>query len=55
MCVCVCLEHASNAMVQFQISLAIGDIAVRDYTLYDKADLLRLKNFMIEFCLQREE
>lgn len=42
-------------MVQFQISLAIGDIAVRDYTLYDKSDLLRLKNFMIEFCLQREE
>ncbi|KAG1084047.1 hypothetical protein G6F42_021953 [Rhizopus arrhizus] len=49
------LEHASNAMVQFQISLAIGDIAVRDYTLYDKSDLLRLKNFMIEFCLQRED
>lgn len=49
------LEHASTSMVQFQISLAIGDIAVRDYTLYDKLDLLQLKNFMIEFCLQREK
>ncbi|CEP08479.1 hypothetical protein, partial, partial [Parasitella parasitica] len=48
------LEHASNSMVQFQVSLAIGDLVVRDYTLYEKADLLRLKNFMIDFCLQRE-
>ncbi|KAI8646967.1 armadillo-type protein [Parasitella parasitica] len=48
------LEHASNSMVQFQVCLAISDLAVRDFTLYEKADLLRLKNFVIEFCLQRE-
>lgn len=42
-------------MVQFQVSLAIGDIAVRDYTLYDKNDLINLKNYMIEFCLKREK
>lgn len=40
-------------MVQFQVSLAIGDVAVRDYTLYEQSDLLRLKNYMIEYCIQR--
>ncbi|KAI9483543.1 MAG: armadillo-type protein [Benjaminiella poitrasii] len=48
------LEHTSSPMVQFQVALAIGDISVREYTLYDKNDLLRLKNYMIEFCIQRE-
>lgn len=48
-----CIEHAQTPMVQFQVSLAIGDIAVRDYTLYEQSDLLRLKNYMIEYCLQR--
>lgn len=49
------VEHAQTAMVQFQVSLAIGDIAVREYTLYEKSDLLGLKNYMIEYCLQRPE
>lgn len=40
-------------MVQFQVSLAIGDVAVRDYTLYEQSDLLGLKNYMIEYCIQR--
>ncbi|KAI8973333.1 armadillo-type protein [Mycotypha africana] len=49
------LEHASNPMVQFQVALAIGDVAVRDYTQYEKSDLLNLKNYLIDFCLKREE
>lgn len=40
-------------MVQFQVTLAIGDIAVRDYTLYEQRDLIQLKNYMIEYCLKR--
>lgn len=40
-------------MVQFQVTLAIGDIAVKDYTLYEQSELTGLKNFMIQYCLER--
>ena len=40
-------------MVQFQVTVAIGEIVVKNYTLYDKNDLIQLKNFMMEYCLQR--
>ncbi|CAO3646105.1 unnamed protein product [Cunninghamella blakesleeana] len=38
-------------MVQFQIALAIGDIAVKEYTLYPLEELIQLKNYLIEYCL----
>lgn len=39
-------------MAQFQIALAIGDVAIRDYTLYQAADLIQLKNHLVDFCLK---
>ncbi|CAO3592649.1 unnamed protein product [Absidia cylindrospora] len=45
------LEQASSPMVQFQVALAIGEVAVRDYPLYSLEELVQLKNYMIEYCL----
>lgn len=39
-------------MAQFQIAAAISDVAIRDYTLYQTADLIQLKNHLIGFCLK---
>ncbi|ORX55719.1 hypothetical protein DM01DRAFT_1345196 [Hesseltinella vesiculosa] len=49
------LDHATEPMVQFQISLAIGQVAVRDYTLYAVDDLLQLKNYLIDYSLHHEK
>lgn len=38
-------------MVQFQVALAIGDIAVKEYTVYPLEELIQLKNYLIEYCL----
>lgn len=40
-------------MVQFQVTLAIGDVAVREYSLYDLPYLSRLKHYLLDYCLQR--
>lgn len=40
-------------MVQFQVTLAIGDIAVREYSLYDLPYLSQLKHYLLDYCLQR--
>ena len=42
-------------MARFQVALAIGEVSMRDYTLYPQADLIQLKNYMIEYCLKRVE
>lgn len=46
------VDHTQSPMAQFQVSLAISDVAVRDYTLYDTADLTQLKNYMVDYCLR---
>ncbi|KAL1930141.1 hypothetical protein VTP01DRAFT_1295 [Rhizomucor pusillus] len=46
------LDHAQSPMAQFQIAAAISDVAIRDYTLYQTADLIQLKNHLIGFCLK---
>ncbi|OBZ88181.1 Exportin-4 [Choanephora cucurbitarum] len=48
------LEHASSSMVQFQVALAMSEVVVRDYTLYEKSQLLSLRNYLMDFCLHRE-
>ncbi|CEG79285.1 hypothetical protein RMATCC62417_13770 [Rhizopus microsporus] len=40
-------------MVQFQVTLAIGDVAVREYSLYDLPYLSQLKHYLLDYCLQR--
>ncbi|KAG1222950.1 hypothetical protein G6F68_020488 [Rhizopus microsporus] len=47
------LEHAQSPMVQFQVALAAGDVAVREYTLYDLPYLSQLKHYLLDYCLQR--
>ncbi|KAI8377732.1 armadillo-type protein [Radiomyces spectabilis] len=47
------LDHTQSPMVQFQVALAIGDVAMRDYLLYSLDDLTGLKTYLIEYCLQR--
>ncbi|KAI8070967.1 armadillo-type protein [Gongronella butleri] len=49
------LDHATEPTVQFQVSLAIGIVAVRDYTLYALEDLLQLKNYLIEYSIHHEK
>ncbi|KAG2212895.1 hypothetical protein INT45_007411 [Circinella minor] len=45
--------NAQSPMARFQVALAIGEVSMRDYTLYPQADLIQLKNYMIEYCLKR--
>lgn len=40
-------------MVQFQVSLAIIDVTVREYTLYESTYLSQLKHYLLDYCLQR--
>ncbi|KAI8985067.1 armadillo-type protein [Pilobolus umbonatus] len=47
------LDHTQSPMVQFQVTLAIAEVVIRDYTIYDLKDIIQLKNYMIDFCLQR--
>lgn len=42
-------------MAQFQVAVAIGEVAVRDYTLYALSDLVQLKNHMVDYCMKRPE
>ncbi|KAI8147321.1 armadillo-type protein [Fennellomyces sp. T-0311] len=46
------LDHAQSPMAQFQVALAIGEVSMRDYTLYAQNDLIQLKNYMVEFCMK---
>ncbi|KAG1473236.1 hypothetical protein G6F56_001072 [Rhizopus delemar] len=47
------LEHTESPMVQFQVSLAIIDVTVREYTLYESTYLSQLKHYLLDYCLQR--
>ncbi|KAI8090033.1 armadillo-type protein [Halteromyces radiatus] len=49
------LDHTTSPMVQFQVALAIGEVAVRDYSLYSLEDIVQLKNYLIEYCLHHEK
>ncbi|KAG0179452.1 Exportin-4 [Apophysomyces sp. BC1034] len=49
------LSRAESPMVQFQVALAIGEVSIRDYTFYAHEDLVQLKNYMLEYCMQREK
>ncbi|KAI9273596.1 armadillo-type protein [Sporodiniella umbellata] len=47
------LEHTESPMVQFQVSLAIIDVVVREYTLYEASYLSQLKHYLLDYCLNR--
>ncbi|KAI7868961.1 armadillo-type protein [Spinellus fusiger] len=47
------LERAHIPMVQFQAASAITKVSIRDYSLYELDHLLRIKEYMIEYCKQR--
>jgi hypothetical protein len=42
-------------MTQFQVALAIIDISVRNYSLYEHTQMMQLKSFLMEYCLQHPE
>ncbi|KAI9318087.1 armadillo-type protein [Dichotomocladium elegans] len=48
-------EHAQSPMAQFQVALATGEVAVRDYTLYALSDIVQLKNYLVDYCLKRPD
>lgn len=52
---CSRLDHTQIPMAQFQVAVAIGEVAVRDYTLYALSDLVQLKNHMVDYCMKRPE
>ncbi|CAO3672042.1 unnamed protein product [Umbelopsis vinacea] len=47
------LDNTDAPMVQFQAAVAICEIVVREFSAYQKQDLVNLKNFMLNYCLQR--
>ncbi|KAI9271756.1 armadillo-type protein [Phascolomyces articulosus] len=49
------LDNAQSPMARFQVALAIGEVSMRDYTLYPQTDLIQLKNYMIEYCLKNTD
>ncbi|KAI9307138.1 armadillo-type protein [Cunninghamella echinulata] len=49
------LDRAQSPMVQFQVALAIGEISVKEYTLYPLEELIQLKNYLIEYCLHHSK
>ncbi|RUP44505.1 hypothetical protein BC936DRAFT_149360 [Jimgerdemannia flammicorona] len=46
-------DNTQATMVQFQAALAIKEIVVREYTLYNPKDIIILKHYLLNYCLQR--
>jgi hypothetical protein len=40
-------------MVQFQAAVAVSEIVIREFSAYQRQDLVNLKHFMLSYCLHR--
>ncbi|KAM3588533.1 hypothetical protein VKS41_000976 [Umbelopsis sp. WA50703] len=47
------LDNTESPMVQFQAAVAVSEIVIREFSAYQRQDLVNLKHFMLSYCLHR--